>query len=119
MRVAVVLLAVSAIAESTNPIQKVIQMLSEMQAKIVKEGEAAQKVYEEYSEWCENRSKNIHWEIKTGKAQVEELEATIESASASIEELSAKIEDTAASISASEADLKAATDIREKEAADF
>jgi len=119
MRNIVLLLALAASAEATNPIQKVIQMLTEMQAKIVKQGEAAQKAYDEYSEWCEDRSKNIHFEIKTGKAQVEELKATIEIASASIEELSAKIEETAASISANEADLKAAIGIREKEAAAF
>jgi hypothetical protein len=40
-------------AEATNPIAKVLEMISDLQTKIICEGEAAQKVYEEYSEWCE------------------------------------------------------------------
>jgi chromosome segregation ATPase len=97
----------------------VIQLLSDLQAKIVKAGEEAQKAYEEYSEWCEDRSANVGFEIKTGKAQVGDLKATIDSTTASIGESSAKIEELASSIATDEADLKAATEIRAKEAADF
>ena len=40
-------------------------------------GEVAKKEYEEYSEWCEDRSKNLGFEIKTGKSEIAELQATI------------------------------------------
>merc|ERR1719428_1240001 len=73
-------------------------MMSELQQKIIGEGEAAQKVYDEFAEWCEEESKNLQFEIKTGKAQAEELTSTIEKAVA---------------------DLKAATEIRNKENSDF
>merc|ERR1719183_2758865 len=62
---------------STNPIEKVVQMMSDLSAKIIAEGEECQKTYEEFSEWCEDRSKELGFEIKTGKANKGDLEATI------------------------------------------
>merc|ERR1719284_2160541 len=102
-----------------NPIEKVIEMLSELQQKIIKEGEAAQKVYDEFAEWCEEESKNLQFEIKTGKAEAEELTATIDKCKSDIKAFDEKIEELAAAAATDEADLKAATAIREKENADF
>jgi len=102
-----------------NPIEKVLEMLSDLQAKIIQEGDAAQKVYAEFSEWCEDQSKDLHYEIKTGKAEVEGLKATIEQAKANIGAADEKIGELSGSISTDQADLKAATEIREKEGADF
>jgi hypothetical protein len=103
----------------TNPIEKVIEMLSGLQAKIIKEGEVSQKAYDEFAEWCEEESKNLQFEIKTAKAQAEDLEATIEKAASDIKAGEAAIEELAAKIAQDEADLKAATEIRDKEHADF
>jgi len=108
-----------AVAEEGSPIAKVIQMISNLQSKVIGEGDVAQKEYDEFAEWCEEQSKNLQFEIKTGKSTVEELKATIESETAKISELTSKIEDLAAEITKDEADLKAATDIRKKEEADF
>merc|ERR1719379_3297621 len=94
-------------------------MISELQQKIIKEGEAAQKVYDEFAEWCEEESKNLQFEIKTGKAEAEELTATIDKCVSDIKALDEKIEELSASIATDEADLAAATKIREKENADF
>lgn len=106
-------------AEEASPIAKVLEMLGDLQAKIISEGEVAHKEYAEYAEWCEDKSKDLHYEIKTGKAEVEELKATIASESATIEELTTKIEELSSKSATAEADLKAATTIRDKEAADF
>jgi hypothetical protein len=94
-------------------------MLADLQAKIIKEGEEAQKTYDEFSEWCEDRSKNTGFEIKTGKANIAELKATIEKETSSSSALSTKIEELSGSIASNEADLEAATKIRNEEAADF
>merc|ERR1719498_1327747 len=59
------------------------------------------------------------YEIKTGKSNVESLKATIAKEAANIDAQTAKIEELAGAISLDEADLKAATDIRSKEEADF
>merc|ERR1719181_1950256 len=123
MRSLVVFLTLAAFAPAkaseANPIEKIVQMVSDLQAKVIGEGEEAQKAYDEHAEWCEDRSKNLGFEIKAGKASVAELKATIEEETGRIGELETKIEELSSSIQSDEADLKAATDIREKEAADF
>jgi hypothetical protein len=106
-------------ASQDSPVSKVFQMLSDLEAKIIKEGEAAQKTYSEFSEWCEDRSRNIGFEIKTGKAEIEELKASVTKDTSSIEALSTKVEELSGSIAGDEADLAAATKIRNEEAADF
>merc|ERR1719492_369204 len=102
-----------------NPIDKVLQLLTDMQTKIVGEGEEAQKMYSKAAEWCEERSKNLGFEVKTAKAEIEGLKATIEDETASSSSLRSKVETLAADISTDEGDLEAATSIRTKEKADF
>merc|ERR1719478_1441338 len=109
----------SACGESANPIQKVIEMLSGLEAKIIAEGEESQKLYDEFSEWCEDTARQLGFEIKTGKAQVADLKAAIAEQTTSIEECTSKVEDLTASIATDEADLKSATAVRAKEAAAF
>jgi chromosome segregation ATPase len=116
-------IAVASVARASanegSPIGKVIQMISDLETKIIKEGEETQKVYEEFSEWCEERSKEVMFEIKTGKGEVESLKATIEKEGANIQTQTSSIEELAGEIATDEADLKAATEIRDKEHADF
>merc|ERR1719271_783617 len=118
-----ILLALVALAPTqateANPIEKIIQMISDLQAKVIGEGEDAQKEYDEYAEWCEDRSTQLGFEIKTGKASVAELEATIEEETSTAAALETKIEELSNDIKTDEADLDAATKIREKENADF
>jgi chromosome segregation ATPase len=115
---AVTLLAVAS-ANEVNPIEKVVQMMADLQAKIIGEGEDCQKTYEEFSEWCEDRSKDLGFEIKTGKSEVADLTATIDKEVANAQALDTKIDVLSGDIATDEADLKAATEIRDKEAADF
>jgi hypothetical protein len=107
------------VAAKVSPIEKVLSMLSNLQAKIVREGETAQKTYDEFAEWCEDRSKNVGFEIKDGKSEVAEEKATIESSSSEITSLNSKIEELADALSVDESDLAAATKIRNTESADF
>merc|ERR1719158_1251892 len=114
-----VLLAGFAHASSVDPIEKVLQMIGDLQAKIIGEGNSAQKVYDEFSEFCEDRSRELGFEIKTGKQGVKDLNAAIAKEAATADSLNAKIEELSSAISVDEADLKAATDIRNKENAAF
>jgi len=110
---------VTAQASETSPITKVLQLMSDMQAKIIGEGEAAHATYTEFAEMCEERSKNLQFEIKTQKAEVAELKATIDEETALGASLDTKVGELSESIATDEADLKAATEIRAKESADF
>jgi len=120
MKSTVAALVVSvASANEASPIAKVIQMVGDLETKIIAEGEESQKAYEEFAEWCEETSKNVKFEIKTGKNEVAGLKATIEKDAANIQTQDSTIEELAGSIATDEADLKAATEIRDKEEADF
>jgi len=106
-------------AAEISPIGKVLQLISDLQAKILSEGEGAQKVYSEYSEWCEDRSRDLGHSIKTATSEVESLKANIAEETSTSSALGSKIEDLAGDIATDEADLKAATEIRDKENSDF
>merc|ERR1719284_31460 len=73
----------------------------------------------EYSEWCEERSKNLEFDIKTEKAEIAELQAIIAEESALSDSLNEELNTLAADLNTDEADLKAATEIRHHEAAEF
>merc|ERR1719262_1714723 len=102
-----------------SPLAKVTSLLSDLQAKVIKDGETAQKEYAEYSEWCEEKYKDLSYEIKTGKAQVATLKATIIKEASAIDALGTKIEEIVASVASEEADLKSATALRAEESAAF
>jgi erythromycin esterase-like protein len=106
-------------AGTVDPIQQVVTMISDLESKVIAEGKDAQKVYAEFAEFCEDRSRNIGFEIKDGKADVASLNAAIEKESATAQSLTAKIEELSNAVAVDEADLKAATGIREKEKASF
>merc|ERR1719464_501586 len=117
--VAVAAFGMAVVVRADSPVGKVVSMISELQATIVKEGEVAQKEYEEYSEWCEDRARNLGFEIKTGTSESESLKASINQEIASMESLQAEVEKLSASIATDQADLKAAIHIRDVESKDF
>lgn len=116
---ALLLLASHSTVSAVNPISQVLELVSGMQTKIIAEGEAAHKAYAEYAEWCDDRHREVGFEIKTGKSDIEDLSATIAKAAASILASEDKVEDLVASISKDEATLKEATAVRATENADF
>jgi len=127
MKVAAHLVAFTILATSAGlanaaldtPVSKALELLSNLEDKIAKHGEEAAKVYREFSEWCGVTGRNLQFEIKTGKAEVANLEAAIESETARSTALSTKIEDATAAIASDEDELKSATAVRTKEAAGF
>jgi len=110
---------VCAVGDAGNPIAKVVGMVSRLQQEVVGEGVEAQKMYSEFAEMCEDRSRDLHNEIKTGKATAAELTATIEKATADTAVSEEKISDFASAITEDESDLKKATTIRAKENTNF
>ena len=104
---------------TVSPIEKVLQLLGDLQAKIIKDGEETEKLYEEFTDYCKGTSKDTQFAIKTGKADAERFTATAEETAAEITELETKIGELSDTIASNGKDLKAATAIREKEKADF
>merc|ERR1719506_2440624 len=106
-------------ASDMSPIEKVLEMISDLEKKVIGEGDAAQKAYDEFAEWCEDRSRSLGFEIKTGQGEAAELKASIEEETSTSAALETKIEELSDDIKTDEADLAAATKIRDQEAADF
>jgi len=106
-------------ASQVSPIEKIFQLIGDLQAKIIGEGTEAHKTYTEFAEWCDDRSKNLALDIKSAKKEVADLMAAMDEETSIIDSLTSKVEELSASIATDEKDLKAATDIREKEQAVF
>merc|ERR1719199_630154 len=77
----------------SNPLGTVFELMSSLEAKIIKEGEAEAKAFKEFFEWCDQASKNINYEIKTGKESQEKLTAKIGESTSDIEVSTSKIEE--------------------------
>jgi chromosome segregation ATPase len=108
-----------AAATDENPLGKVIQLMDELSAKVVADGEAEAKAYKEYVAWCDNAAANTRNDIKTNSANKAKLEANIGEFTANIEAGTTKIEELAGAISQASSELKDATAVRDKEAAEF
>jgi hypothetical protein len=112
-------LAVPVRALDKNPVGEVVSLLSNLEAKITAEGEAADKAHVEMTAWCVDRKRNVGFEIKTGESDVEDLTANILKQSSIISSGNTAVEELSASIAANDGDLKSATAIRTEEAATF
>merc|ERR1719335_1738985 len=102
-----------------TPVQKVIEMMDEMLAKGKAEKEAETKIFEQYTEWVDDESRETGFTIKTAKADIEELTAEAEKADADVADLTEKIAELDGQIAGWEADQKAATELRESEKAEY
>jgi chaperonin cofactor prefoldin len=109
----------SAAKDESNPLGAVVTLLNDLTAKVKKDGEAEEKAYKEYFEWCDDVSGDKQNEITTATSQKNKLEASIEELGANIEAADSQIASLTGAIATNTADLKAATFIREKESSDF
>jgi hypothetical protein len=109
-----------------GPIQKVLQLIDELQAKIMKEGDVAQIGYEEFVDWCQVQAINTKHSIEDSEESIEALQAAIDGAQAYIDQLKTEIGGEGSQepgltgkISKLEKELDAATQIRVGEKKDF
>merc|ERR1719281_2173045 len=85
-----------------GPIQKVIQLLGDIQMKRIKEGEAEQANFEKYSQWCEKTATEKQNTILDFKEQITTLKATSDTSTSNIEQLDATVEELSQAISTNE-----------------
>lgn len=106
-------------AEAANPLQKAIELLTNLQAEVIREGEAYQMQYEEFSKWCSKTALELKHELSDGLGSKDDLQASIAKCNADIDNLSAEVSSLSGQIATDESDLKAAMLIRQKESSDF
>lgn len=105
--------------DSSSPTSTVIELISDLQQKIIAEGEVAQKTYNEFASYCKKRAVVLGSELKEDKKEEKGLEAEIQKEITDIKTEDMRAEEESEDIAEADADLKSATKIREKEAADF
>jgi len=115
----IAVLMLGSASSSANPISKVITMISRLEQSIIKEGDESQKIYTEFAEMCEDRSRELHHDIKQSKRKSTELAATMEKAIADEVVFDEKINDKADGSSDAEDEVKKAGALRAKESSDF
>jgi len=106
-------------AATENPIQKVVALLTKLQAQTVQDGEKAAAAYHEYAHWCERSAQKKIMEIETAKMQRDKLEARSQRAASGIEDCDARISELVTAIAGSDADVQSASKLRATEMADF
>jgi len=114
-----VCLAVSASAGASNPLGTTIALLDDLAAKLKAEAAVAEKTAVEYAKWCKAKITDTGFDIETGEAGKEDLEATVSKTTADIAVESSKIDELAASISEDDAELKSAEGARASEVSTF
>merc|ERR1740121_1738934 len=108
-----------ATASESNPLGTVIELMDSLAAKLVADGDAEDKAFHKYVEWCDETTANQKYDIDTATTKSSELGATITKATSDIEAAEGKIGDLAGKIAKAEGELKDATLIRKKEVAEF
>jgi len=106
-------------ASTANPIRKVVTMLQMMQNKVKAEGEKEQELFDKFMCYCENADTTLGKSIEEAKNKVPQVQSALDEAIA----LKAQLEEELAQHRKDREDAKAAiakaTQIREKEAAEY
>jgi len=102
-----------------SPVLKAVEMLEDLEKKVTSAAKIEEESYWKYTMWCQNESQATQWQITSNEQKKEMLTADIAKAAAQITSASLHLADIAQYESTDEADLKAATLLREKESADF
>jgi len=104
---------------TVTPIQKVLQLMSDMIAKGTKEKQDEEVKFASFKEWCGNTKRIKAEEIEAGNAKMDELKASIDKSSVKIRKLTERIQELEEDVGRWETDQKSATDVRTKEEADY
>jgi len=103
------------LASQVSPVQKVIEMLDDLKAKVAGDLSAEETMMSKYTAWCDEEENAKEDAITSNKRTIGDLNAVIADSNARIGELSTEIEELAGKISSAEADLSKATGIRGEE----
>jgi hypothetical protein len=102
-----------------RPITKVIGLLKDMQAQIEKEGKEDMDMYDKLTCWCTSNEAEKTKAVADAKQHIEDLTAAIEGYTAKGSQLETEIAKLDKEIAKETSALDQATEIREKESAEF
>jgi len=106
-------------SSGVSPVQKVIQLIEDMEGKVRRDQTAGAKAFEDGAKNCDDVAVKKGYAIKDAKSDIESLSATVEDENAKISEYGTKIEEVSSQISTSEQELSKAISVRDGEVAEF
>merc|ERR1719453_1039632 len=114
-------LCITLVASATtrSPVEKVVELIEELKAKIEADAVSEQKIYDKYACWCETTTARKATAIETAKTDINSLGHKTLSLKGKSATLAGEIADLAREISENEASQAKATAIREKENGDY
>jgi hypothetical protein len=104
----------SASSLSATPMDRVVSLIGELKAKVIQDGKAEQKSYDEYACWCEKTLSRKAAAISEAKELITETEILIEKLKGEIASHGAEIVQLKKDIAANLASQKEASEIRAK-----
>jgi len=102
-----------------NPVTKVVELITDLKAKIEAEGKDEQKTYDKFACWCEKTTARKAAAIEEAKTSIEKLSEKVLSLKGSTGKLKAEIQGLNKDIASNNQATKEATGIREKETRDY
>jgi len=104
-----------AMVQAVTPVQKVLSMLSDMQAKGQAEMEVEAETFDKYEDWKVDQVRTTGFQIEDTSAKIETLKADVAKADATSAELGAAITALEGEIANAQKELADATALRNKE----
>merc|ERR1719456_2113660 len=105
--------ACSGTSVTVSPVQKVIQLIDDMKAKVEADGKAADDEFAQYAKWCDDEADDKGRAIKASQDEIAELTAAISDAEGTIQTLETKITELTTTISSTEKEASGAAANRE------
>merc|ERR1719375_2033214 len=102
-----------------SPVEKVVELIEELKAKIEADGANEQKLYDKFACWCETTTARKADAIDDGKALIGKTTTDILTLKGAIAVLASEIAELEAEIAEANEAMAKATKIREKENSDY
>jgi len=105
--------------QTRSPVEKVVELINELKAKIEADGAIEQKTYDKFACWCETTTQRKADAIDAGKKLIGTTTTTILTLKGAIAVLASEIAEHEADIAKNNEEMKRLTSIREKENSDY
>merc|ERR1719456_949864 len=106
-------------AAKNRPVSKVITLLEEIYDQLEKEAEEDEEIYDQLACWCETNDKEKTKSIGDAESKIEQLTTAIEDLTAGSARLNTEIKNLEKEVAENQEALDQATEIRQKELAEF
>jgi chromosome segregation ATPase len=107
------------IALAESPLDRVITLLQELETQVQTDGASSAEAYKKFACFCQTETDAKHGEITDGEDDISTLKTEIADLQAQRKELGSDIMNLELELDKLDTDMKAMTDLREKEHADF